>query len=76
MKQSGLKTIKKGNNMSLVLAEEALTSNERCDSCTAAAKIIATFINGQLMFCGHHAKQQKLLKEKAISVYDPDNLLI
>jgi hypothetical protein len=53
----------------------SLTSNDRCDRCSAAAKVIATFINGQLMFCGHHAKEQKALKNKALSIYDPDGFL-
>lgn len=63
--------------MNTVVREDAsLTSNDRCDKCSAAAKVIATFMNGQLMFCGHHAKAHKLLKEVALSIYDPDNLLI
>lgn len=50
-----------------------LTANDRCDSCSAAAKVVATFINGELLFCGHHArKAAEALKAKAISVYDPE----
>jgi hypothetical protein len=63
--------------MTTVVSEDiSLTSNDRCDQCSAAAKVIATFMNGQLMFCGHHAKKQKSLKDSALSIYDPDNLLI
>ncbi len=62
--------------MTTVVSEDiSLTSNDRCDQCNAAAKVIATFMNGQLMFCGHHAKSQKLIKEKALSIYDPDGFL-
>lgn len=56
--------------------DPSLTRNDLCDRCNATARVIATFINGQLMFCGHHAKKQKALKEKALSIYDPDNFLI
>ena len=57
-------------------AERELTLNDRCDSCSAAAKVIATLLNGELMFCGHHAKKFiSALKDKAVSVYDPENVL-
>ena len=50
-----------------------LTANDRCDSCTAAARVVATFLNGELMFCGHHARSMKdMLKTKAVNVYDPE----
>jgi hypothetical protein len=53
-----------------------LTLNDRCDACSAAAMVIATFLNGELMFCGHHAKNKKVnLIEKAISVFDPQEIL-
>jgi len=50
---------------------------DRCDKCSAQARVIATFLNGELMFCGHHAREVKAsLQAKAASVYDPDNLLV
>lgn len=50
-----------------------LTSQDRCDSCNAAAKVIATFINGELLFCGHHARKLGTnLVLKAVNVYDPE----
>lgn len=53
-----------------------LTAHDRCDQCSAAARVIATFLNGELMFCGHHAKEQRnALIQKAAAVYDPDNYL-
>lgn len=56
--------------------ERVLTANDRCDSCSAAAQVVFTFLNGELMFCGHHAKQnKKVLTEKSLSVWDPNSLL-
>ena len=53
-----------------------LTAQDRCDVCNAAAKVIASFLHGELMFCGHHAKNKKdSLTDKAISLLDPDNFL-
>ena len=53
-----------------------LTANDRCDSCNAQAKIVATFLNGELLFCGHHAREagNKLILQAA-NVYDPENEL-
>lgn len=51
-----------------------LTANDRCDSCSAPAKVVATFLNGELLFCGHHARAQiEALKVKSVSIYDPEN---
>ena len=56
--------------------DRELTALDRCDSCSAAAKVVAKFLNGELMFCGHHAREQRdALLNKAASVYDPDNFL-
>ena len=53
-----------------------LTAQDRCDRCSAAARVVATFLFGELMFCGHHAiEQKKALQEKAISLLDPDKFL-
>ena len=57
-------------------AQRELTLNDRCDSCAAAAKVVATLLNGELMFCGHHAKKLvDTLFKKSVSVYDPDGVL-
>ena len=54
-----------------------LIAQDRCDKCGAQARVIATFLNGELMFCGHHAKEVKAsLQIKAATIYDPDNLLV
>jgi hypothetical protein len=37
--------------------------------------VIATFLNGELLFCGHHArKMNNDLKLKAVNVYDPEGV--
>ena len=59
-----------------VEVERELTANDRCDTCTAQARVVATFLNGELLFCGHHARNIKdMLKLKAVSVYDPEEEL-
>jgi hypothetical protein len=61
----------------MIAAEEReLTLNDRCDSCGAAARVVATMINGELLFCGHHGRSLKnSLVPKAIRVYDPEGEL-
>jgi hypothetical protein len=59
------------------VAERVVTAVDRCDSCGAAAKVIVTFLNGELMFCGHHARElAKPLINKSISIYDPDEFIL
>jgi len=49
---------------------------EACDRCGAKAKVGATFLNGELYFCGHHAKTlQPHLIAKAITIYDPERYM-
>ena len=63
--------------MTVITGRESLTLNDRCDSCSAAAKVVFTFLNGELMFCGHHAKEkQEVLSLKSLSVWDPEDSLI
>jgi hypothetical protein len=63
-------------SVSLTSPERELTLQDRCDSCSAAALVVATFLNGELMFCGHHARNLSAeLTKKAVSVYDPQNIL-
>ena len=53
-----------------------LTANDRCDKCGAAAKVVATFLNGELLFCGHDARfVRKSLLEKSATIFDPENEL-
>jgi hypothetical protein len=50
--------------------------NQLCDRCSAMAKVRATFLSGELHFCGHHAKDLKdSLVLKALEVYDPEELI-
>lgn len=60
----------------LTKEREALNATDRCDYCSAAAKVVATFIHGELMFCGHHARDFKPgFESKALGVYDPEGEL-
>lgn len=59
-----------------VKEEVVLTANDRCDACSAAAQVVATFLNGPLYFCGHHARKSiESITAKAINLHDPDNQL-
>ncbi len=56
----------------LEIAERELTANDRCDSCSAAARVVYTLLNGELIFCGHHARNiNESLSKTAITVWDP-----
>jgi hypothetical protein len=49
---------------------------ESCDRCGAKAKVGASFLHGELYFCGHHAKTlQPHLIAKAITIYDPERYM-
>jgi hypothetical protein len=53
-----------------------LTALDRCDVCSAAAQVVATFLSGELMFCGHHARKNKnTLIVKSLTIFDPENYL-
>lgn len=61
--------------MITLTGRDPFTLNDRCDACSAAAKVSATFLNGELLFCGHHAKDlQKQFKDRAINIYDPEGV--
>jgi len=51
-----------------------LTAIDRCDRCGGPAKVAATFLAGELLFCGHHARSFNFLT-KALTVYDPEGEL-
>jgi len=62
--------------MQTVVDGRELTAQDRCDACSAAAKVVATFINGEIMFCGHHAKKLKAsIIVKAIQLFDPESVM-
>ncbi len=49
---------------------------DRCDRCAAAAKVRAVLLNGELLFCGHHAKEfAPKIKEVALRIEDPEFVL-
>jgi hypothetical protein len=53
-----------------------MNANDRCDRCTAAAMVRVTLQKGELLFCGHHAKEfAPKIKEIAVSIEDPERLL-
>ena len=53
-----------------------MNANDRCDRCTAAAKVKATMLNGELLFCGHHAKTfASKIKEVSLRIEDPEQVL-
>jgi len=49
----------------------ALTALDRCDRCGAQALVRATLPFGELLFCGHHARQHaEALARVAVAVAD------
>ena len=58
--------------MTTDVVERVLTAQDRCDSCSAEAKVVATFLSGELLFCGHHARAVKEnLISKSVNLFDP-----
>ena len=51
------------------ISDRVLTAQDRCDKCSAAAKVVASFLSGELLFC-------ETLKVKSITIYDPHSELI
>ena len=46
--------------MTTTLARPALTAADRCDRCGAAARVRAVLASGgELLFCGHHAREHE-----------------
>lgn len=62
--------------MTTTSTQRELTAQDRCDACSAAAQVVATFLNGELMFCGHHARKMQIsLIEKSAALFDPQKVL-
>ena len=54
----------------------ALSAADRCDRCGAQARVRVTLAGGDLLFCGHHAKEHEpRLREIAIDWYDESHLV-
>ena len=52
-------------------SKKGLTAQDRCDSCGAQAFVVATFLNGELLFCNHHWRKHKSKAEtSALSIED------
>ncbi|HEX4700663.1 MAG TPA: hypothetical protein VH352_00915 [Pseudonocardiaceae bacterium] len=46
--------------MPTTLARPELTAADRCDRCGAAARVRAVLVSGgELLFCGHHAREHE-----------------
>ena len=52
------------------------TALDRCDKCGAQAKVRAVLITGELLFCGHHARETgyKLVLQ-SVEIYDPEGYI-
>jgi len=60
---------------SVVETRETLTPKNRCDKCGAQAMVRATLLNGELYFCGHHARKMGTkLVTQAVEVFDPEGV--
>ena len=52
-------------------------TNQFCDRCGARAAVIVAVVNGDLYFCGHHARKHiTAIVEQSLKVYDPNHELI
>ena len=54
---------------------QEFTTADRCDKCGAQAMVRATLANGELYFCGHHAREigTPLVLQSA-HVFDPEGV--
>ncbi|MFP5219637.1 MAG: hypothetical protein ACLGIG_07865 [Actinomycetes bacterium] len=54
-----------------------LSTADRCDRCGAQARVRVVLANGELAFCGHHAKAfEPALRAQAIDWVDETDLII
>jgi hypothetical protein len=61
--------------MATAVSPKELTAEDRCDRCSARAVVRATLRTGELLFCGHHARETGYtLVQAAIEVYDPERI--
>jgi hypothetical protein len=47
-----------------VTREYIMGPQDRCDQCSAEALVLVKLVTGQLMFCGHHYKNNESALEK------------
>lgn len=61
---------------SVARIELPLTALDRCDRCGAGARVRANLITGELLFCGHHAREAgHSLTLKSVTLYDPEGII-
>ena len=61
--------------MNAVDTSRPITALDRCDKCGAPAMVRATLTNGELYFCGHHARETgNTLVLKSLQVFDPEGV--
>ena len=54
----------------------SLSAADRCDRCGAQARVRVVLANGELVFCGHHAKAfEPSLRAQALQWIDETSLL-
>lgn len=57
-------------------APATLTSADRCDRCGAQARVRVELASGELLFCGHHAKEyEPSLRATAVAWVDETHLV-
>ncbi len=55
--------------------QRPIAVTERCDKCNAQAMVRATLANGELYFCGHHARKTgNKLVLNSLQVFDPNGV--
>ena len=53
-----------------------LTALDRCDTCSAQAYYLVSFLVGELLFCRHHfLKDELTLREKSFKIIDESSRL-
>ncbi len=58
--------------------EKTLTALDRCDVCSAQAYVRVELATGELLFCSHHANEQRSKLEPIAKVWhdETDRLLV
>jgi len=59
--------------MTIIQVRYPIHDFEVCDRCGSKAKVGASFLSGELYFCGHHARAlSPHLYSQALTLIDPD----
>ena len=63
-------------NATVTPSATSLTAADRCDRCGAQARVRVVLANGELLFCGHHAKRyEPELRAQALTWVDETDAL-